>query len=89
MTNLDSILKQRHYFAHKVLSSQSNGFSISHVWMWQLDHKESWVPKNWCFWTVVLEKTLESLLTKVKEESEKAGLRPNMHAKNWLIVKDP
>ena len=53
-TNLDSILKQRHYFAHKVLSSQSNGFSSSHVWMWQLDHKESWVLKNWCFLTVVL-----------------------------------
>ena len=42
--------------------SQSYGFSSSHVWMWELDHKESWVPKNWCFWTVVLEKTLESPL---------------------------
>ena len=63
MTNLDSILKkQRHYFANKGPSSQSYGFSSSHVWMWELDYKESWTPKNWCFWTVVLEKTLESPL---------------------------
>ena len=50
------------YFTHKGLSSQSYGFSNSHVWMWQLDYKESWAPKDWCFWTVVLEKTLESPL---------------------------
>ena len=56
------IKKQKHYFADKGLSSQSYGFSSSHVWMWELDHQESWVAKNWCFWTVVLEKTLESLL---------------------------
>ena len=63
VTNLDSILKkQRHYFAHKGPSSQSYGFSSGYVWMWELDYKESWVPKSWCFWTVVLEKTLESLL---------------------------
>ena len=62
MTNLDSILKSRHYFADKGLYSQSCGFSNSHVWMWKLDHKESWALKNWCFWTVVLEKTLESPL---------------------------
>ena len=62
MTNLDSILKQRHYFANKGLSSQNYGFSSSHVWMWELDYKESWVLKNWCFWTVVLEKTFESPL---------------------------
>ena len=63
MTNLDSILKSiRHYFANKCPSSQSYGFSSSHVWMWKLDYKESWAPKNWCFWTVVLEKTLESPL---------------------------
>ena len=63
MTNLDSILKkQRHYFTNKDLSSQSYGFSTRHVWMWQLDYKESWALKNWCFWTVVLEKTLESSL---------------------------
>ena len=56
------IKKQRHYFANKVLSSQSYGFSSSHVWMWELDYKESWVLKNWCFLTVVLEKTFESPL---------------------------
>ena len=54
------IKKQRHYFDNKSLYSQSYGFSSSHVWMWELDYTESWVPKNWCFWTVVLEKTLES-----------------------------
>ena len=56
------IKKQRHYFANKGLSSQSYGFSSGHVWMWELDYKESLAPKNWCFWTVVLEKTLESPL---------------------------
>ena len=56
------IKKQRHYFANKGLSSQSYGFSSSHVWIWELDYKESWAPKNWCFWTVVLEKTLEGPL---------------------------
>ena len=56
------IRKQRHYFDSKGLSSQSYGFSSSHVWMWELDYKESWAPKNWCFWPVVLEKTLESPL---------------------------
>ena len=56
------IKKQRHYFAHKVPSRQSYGFSSSHVWIWELDHKEGWAPKNWCFWTVVLEKTLENPL---------------------------
>ena len=56
--------KQRHHFANKCPSSQSYGFCSSCVWltMWELDHKESWEPKNWCFWTVVLEKTLESCL---------------------------
>ena len=52
------IQKQRHYFANKGLSSQSYGFSSSHVWMWELDYKESWALKNWWLWTVVLEKTL-------------------------------
>ena len=51
---------QRHYFSNKSLSSQSYGFPSSHVWMWKLDYKESWVSKYWCVWTVVLEKTLES-----------------------------
>ena len=54
------IKKQSHYFANKGPSSQSYGFCSSHVWMWELDHKESWLPKSWCFLTVVLEKTLES-----------------------------
>ena len=62
MNNLDSILKSRDITCHKCPSSQSYGFSSSHVWMWESDHKESWAPKNWCFWTVVLEKTLESPL---------------------------
>ena len=56
------IKKQRHYFANNGPSSQSYDFSSSHVWMWELDYKESWVLKNWCFWTVVLEKPLESPL---------------------------
>ena len=69
MTNLDSILKSRDITLHTkraeallCLSTQSYGFSSSHVWMWELDYKESWVLKNWYFWTVVLEKTLESPL---------------------------
>ena len=62
MTSLDGILKSRYYFADKSLYSQNYGFSSSYVWMWELDHKEGWVPKNWCFQTVVLEKTLESPL---------------------------
>ena len=61
MTNLDSILKSRDYFVHKGLSHQSYGFCSSHVWMWELDYKESWALKNWCLWSVVL-KTLESPL---------------------------
>ena len=56
------IKKQRQYFANKGPSSQGYGFSSSYIWMWELDYKESWVQKNWCFWTVVLEKTLESPL---------------------------
>ena len=56
------IKKQRHYLANKGPSSQGCGFSRSHVWMWELDYKESWAPKNWCFWIVVLEKTLDSPL---------------------------
>ena len=56
------IKKQRHYFGNKHPSSQSYGFSSSHVWMWELEYKDSWALKNWSFWTVVLEKTLESPL---------------------------
>ena len=63
MTNLDSILKSRDItLPKKSLYSQNLGFSNSHVWMWELNHKEGWATKNWCFWTVVLEKTLENPL---------------------------
>ena len=62
MTTLDCILKSRDNFANKSPSSQGCGFSSSHVWMWELDYKESWAPKNWCFWIVVLDRTLESPL---------------------------
>ena len=64
MTNLDSIFKkkQRHYFVYKGPSHQGYGFSSGHEWMWELEYKESWQPKNWYFWTVVLENTLESPL---------------------------
>ena len=62
MTNLDSILKSRDIILPTKVQSQSCGFSSSHVWMWELDHREGWAPKNWCFWTVLLEKTLESPL---------------------------
>ena len=61
LTNLDSILKSRD-IANKGLSSQSYCFPSSHVWMWELHHKESWALKNWCFWNVILEKTLENPL---------------------------
>ena len=61
MTNLDSIFKSRDItFANKGLSGQGYGFSSGHIWMWELNCEESWVPKNWCFWTVVLDKTLAS-----------------------------
>ena len=60
------IKKQRYYFANKGPASQRYGFSSSHVWMWELDYKESWASKNWCFWTVVSEKTLESPLDNKK-----------------------
>ena len=82
MTNLDSILKkQRHYFANKGPSGQGYGFSSGHVWMWELDCEESWVPKNWCFWTVVLEKTLESPLdTKEIQPVHPKGDQP------WVFI---
>ena len=62
MTNLDRILKSRDITLPTKVCLVSYGFSSSHVWMWELDHKESWVQKNWCVWTVVLEKTLENPL---------------------------
>ena len=75
------IKKQRHFFANKCSSSQSYDFSSSPVWMWELDHKESWVPKNWCFCTVVLEKTLKSPLV-CKE------IKPVNHKGNqsWIFI---
>ena len=60
------IKKQTHHFADKGSDSQNYGFSSSHVWVWELDHKEDWAPKNWCFWIVVLEKTFESPLDSKK-----------------------
>ena len=99
------IKKQRLYFAHKGLCSQSYGLSSSHVWIWKLDHKEGWVLKNWCFWTVVLEKTLESPLDfkRIKSVSPKGnqpwifvgttdGEAPVVwppDGKSWLIRKNP
>ena len=97
------IKKQRHYFANRGLSSQSYGFSSSHVWMWELGYKESWVLKNWCFWTVVLRKTFEGPLgckeiqpvhpkgnhswIFIGRTDPEAETPPDM--KNWLIWKDP
>ena len=75
------IKKRRHYFANKGVSSQSYGFSSSHVWMWELVHKESWAPKNWCFWTVVLEKTLESPL----DCKEIQPVNPK-EDQSWIII---
>ena len=68
-------------FADKDPSSQSYGFSSSHVWMWELDYKESWAPKNWCFWTVMLEKTLESPL----DCKEIQPVHPKGH-QSWIFI---
>ena len=75
------IKKQSHYFVDKGLSGQGYGFSSSHVWMRELDHKESWVPKNLCFWTVVLEKTLESSL----DCNEIKPVHPK-GAQSWVFI---
>ena len=75
------IKKQRHYFADKDSSSQGYGFSSSHVWMWELDYKESWTLKNWCFWTVVLEKTFESPL----ECKEIKPVHPKRN-QSWTVI---
>ena len=87
MTNLDSILKSRDItLPTKVhLSSQGHGFLSSHVWMWELDYKESWALKNWCFWTVVLEKTLESPLDcrEIQPVHPKRKSILNIHWKDW------
>ena len=73
--------KQRHYFANKGPSSQGYGFSSSHVWMWELGYKESWAPKNWCFWTVVSEKTLDNPW----EYKEIQAVHPKGN-KSWLFI---
>ena len=98
------IKMQRYYFANKGPSSQGYGFSNGRVWMWELDCKESWAPKNWCFWTMVLEKTLESPLDskEIKPVNHQPWIflrRTDAQAetlvfwppdmKSWLIVKDP
>ena len=94
------IKKQRYYFANKGLSSQSYGFSSSHVWMWESDYKERWAPKNWCFWSVVLENPLDYkeiqpkgnqswiFIGRTDVEAETPILWPP-DAKNWLVWKDP
>ena len=81
MTNLDSILKSKD-ITDKGPSSQSYGFSSSHVWIWEVDHKESWAPRNWCFWTVGLEKTLESLLN--CKEIKAVNPRGNQ---SWIFIR--
>ena len=75
------IKKQRHYFTNKGPSSQSYGFSSSNVWIWELDYKESWAPKNWCFWTMLLENTLESPLD--YKESQPVNPKGNQ---SWLFI---
>ena len=75
------IKNQRHYFANKGPYSQGYGFSSGHVWMWKLDCEESWVPKNWCFWTVVLEKTLESLL-----DCKEIQLAHSKRNQSWIFI---
>ena len=105
MTKLDSILKIRHYFSNKDSYSQSYRFSSSHVWLWELHNKESWALKNWCFWTVVLEKTLESPLDSKEIQPDhpkgnqswlfigrteaEAPILWPPDVKNWLIGKAP
>ena len=81
------IKKQRHHFGNNVLSSQSYGFSSSHVWMWELDHQEGWAPKNWCFWNVVLEKdSWESLGLQGDQTSQSyLGINPKYSLKGLLL----
>ena len=103
MTNLDSLLKSRD-ITNKGPSSQGCGFSSSPVWMWELDYKESWLLKSWCFWTVVLEKILnspleskeinQSVLKEISPEYSLEGLMLKLKlwapdSKRWLICKDP
>ena len=81
MTKLDCIKQQRHQFADKGPYYQSYGFSSSHVWMWELDCKEGWVPKNWCLQIVVLEETLESPLD--CKEIKPVNLKGNQ---SWILI---
>ena len=105
VTPVQCIKKQRHHFANKSPYSQSYKFSSSHVWMLELNHKEGWVLNNWCFWTVVLEKTLESPLDRkeIKPVNPKgnqpwifigrtyaeAPILGPPEAKSWLTGKEP
>ena len=79
------VKKQRHPSANKGPTSQSYGFSSSHVWMWDLEYKKGWAPKNWCIWTVVLEKILESALDskEIKPINPKRKSTLNIHWKDW------
>ena len=77
----ECVKKQRHYFANKGPSSQCYGFYSSHVWRWELDCKEGWVPKNWCFWTMVLEKTLQSPLD--SREAKPVNPKGNQ---SWIFI---
>ena len=81
MANLDSILKSRDITLSTKVCCQGYGFSSNHVWMWELDYKENWAPKNWCFWTVVLEKTFESPLdcTEIKPVHPKGN-------QSWIFI---
>ena len=98
VVQIQHIKKQRHHFADKGPSSQSYGISSSHVCMWELDHKESWTLKNWCFWTVRYadgttlmaesEEELKSLLMKAKVESKKVGLKLNIQ-KTKIMASSP
>ena len=83
LTNLDSFLKSRDVtLPTKVYIVKAMFFSSSHVWMWELDYQESWAPNNWCFWTVVLEKTLKSLLDskEIQEVHPKGG-------QSWVFIR--
>ena len=75
------IKNQRHYFTNKCPSIKGYGFSSSHVWMWELDREEGWAPKNWCFWTVVLEKTLECPL----DSKEIQPVHPEGN-QSWIFI---
>ena len=79
------IKKQTYHFASKGPFSQSYGFFSSHVWMWKLDYKESWAPKNWCFWTVVLEKTLESPVDRKEIQSILKEISPEYSLEGLML----